>query len=244
MNSVSIHQPTIGILGGASNVATGHIYARINAISNSRLNPKEGGLHIVQTLIAGMDFGVIERGVRMDDWSMLSDYVGLHLDRLAAADLIICVSNTLHKVVVPLMENRNQKFLHIVDPTAAAIRAAGLSRVALFGTKPIMSADYAIARYLAAGVDIVVPSEVEQLDVDRIIFDELCRFDIRLSSRERYVEIAQRLVREAGAEGLILGCTEIESLLSPDDLPNLPLFDTMERLCQAAVDAVLGPADP
>ena len=231
--------PTIGILGGASNVATGHMYARINALSHKILNGPGGGHHIVQTLIAGMDFGVIEHAVRTDNWAGLSDYVETHLKRLASADLIVCVSNTLHKTVLPLMEGRDQTFLHIADPTAEAIKAAGLSRVALFGTKPVMSADYMIAHYRSLGVEICVPTVAEQNAIDHIIFQELCLSDIRPESRQTYVDIANRLVQEAGVQGLILGCTEIETLLKPEHLPALPLFDTMELLCQAAVKVAL-----
>ena len=231
--------PTIGILGGASNVATGHMYARINALSHAILNGPNGGHHIVQTLIAGMDFGVIEHAVRTDNWDGLSDYVEMHLDRLAAADIIVCVSNTLHKSVWPLMDRLDQTFLHIADPTAEAIKAAGLSRVALFGTKPVMSAEYMVARYRSLGVEICVPTAAEQDVIDHIIFQELCLSDIRPASRQKYIDIADRLVRESGAQGLILGCTEIETLLKPEHLPALPLFDTMELLCQAAVKAAL-----
>lgn len=231
--------PTIGILGGASNVATGKMYTRINSLSQAQLNASPSGLHIVQTLIAGMDFGVIEKAVRNDDWLGLSNYVEVHLDRLVSADLIVCVSNTLHKVVQPMMETREQSFLHIASPTINAIKYAGLSRVALFGTKPVMSADYMVEPYETAGLEICVPTDQEQNDIDRIIFDELCQFKLKESSRQRYIEIARRLDRDEGAQGIVLGCTEIETLLRQDDLPELPLFDTMELLCQAAVERVL-----
>lgn len=231
--------PTIGILGGASNVATGKMYARINALSLPLLNKTSEGLHIVQTLIAGMDFGVIEHAVRENNWSGLANYMEVHLDRLSSADLIVCVSNTLHKDLGPIMAKRPQKFLHIAQPTADAIKDAGLSCVALFGTKPVMSADYMIQSYEEAGIKISVPTDQEQDDIDRIIFDELCKFEIKETSRQRYVEIAQRLERDEGAQGIILGCTEIETLLRPQDVPELPMFDTMELLCQGAVNAVL-----
>ncbi|MEP3654417.1 MAG: amino acid racemase [Litorimonas sp.] len=231
--------PTIGILGGASNVATGQMYARINELSQARLNKSPAGHHIVQTLISGMDFGVIEHAVRHDNWDALSDYLDIHLDRLTSADIVICGSNTLHQRVASLMETRPQTFLHIADPTIHAMKRAGVSHAALFGTKPVMSAAYMVDYYGAAGIKISVPTETEQTDIDRIIFDELCSFNFRPESRQRYVEIARRLSHEKGIQGVILGCTEIEGLVKPDDLPELPLFDTMDLLCKAAVSNVL-----
>ena len=228
---------TIGILGGCSDIATGHMYGRINRLGNARL----GGWHIPETLIAGMDFGVVERCVREDDWDELSAYMGRHLDRLAPADIVICGSNTVHKILPDLMAGREQTFLHIYTPTAREAKRRGLRKLALFGTLPTMSGGYAEAYYAEHDLEIVVPSAQEKADIDRIIFDELCRADIRAPSRKRYVEIAERLREENGAEGLILGCTEIETLVKPDDIPGLAYLDTMELLCRKAVDLALAP---
>ena len=226
----------IGLLGGCSDVATGHMYARINALGNARL----GGWHIPETLISGMDFGVIEAGVRGGDWAMLKAYLALHLDHLAPADVVVCGSNTLHKVLPELMEGREQSFIHIQDPTAEAAKAAGVGKLVLLGTKSTMGGGYAAEHYRAAhGLEIVVPTEAEQVEVDRIIFSELCRGEVRAESREAYVAVCRRLAEETGATGVILGCTEIETLLRPEDLPEIELFDTMELLCRAAVEAVV-----
>ena len=226
---------TIGILGGCSDIATGHMYRRINALGNARL----GGWHIPETLIAGMDFGVVERCVRESDWGAMSAYMETHLDRLAPADIVICGSNTIHKVLPSLMEGRDQTFIHIYEPTAREAKARGLRTLALFGTLSTMSGGYAEDYYAAHGLRIVVPTPDEQADIDRIIFDELCRADVRNASRDRYLDVADRLRNEAGVGGLILGCTEIETLLKPEHLPQLGYLDTMELLCREAVDVAL-----
>ncbi|KIT14772.1 aspartate/glutamate racemase family protein [Jannaschia aquimarina] len=231
-------QRVIGILGGASNVATGAYYERINAFANARL----GGWDIAETLIAGMNFGNIEALVRDGDWTTLSAYMDRHIARLAAggADLLLCVSNTLHPPLGEIADRHGLRLIHIADPTGAAIRAAGLGRVALFGTRPTMELTHLAERYRDRhGVEVVLPSTDERVEIDRIIFDELVRFDVRDASRTRYETIARRLAAEEGAEGVIMGYTEIFTLMRQDGLPNLPLFDTTDLHCRAAVDAAL-----
>ena len=233
-------QKTIGILGGASNVATGEYYRTINAIANERL----GGWDIAETLIAGMNFGNIETLLRAGDWDGLTRYMDGKVAGLAAggADLLICVSNTLHRPLEAIAARHGLDLIHIADPTAAAIRARGLRRVALFGTRPVMEQDYLAARYRDRhGIEIVVPDPAERAEIDRIIFDELVRDDVHDFSRARYHSIADRLVREAGAEGVILGCTEIYLLMRQEDRPDLPMFDTTRLHCAAAVERALSP---
>ncbi len=231
-------QPTIGILGGASDVATGHYYRLINAQANARL----GGWDIAETLIAGMNFGNIEHFVRLQQWQPLSDYVDAHVAKLAAArvDLVLCASNTLHRFVPQLVAAHGLPFLHIADPTAEAIKAQGLSKAILFGTAPVMRESYMRDRYEQEfGLQIVLPNEAEIVDIDRIIFDELVKNQIRQASRQRYVDIANRLQRDCGAQALILGCTEIALLLDQPDYLPMPLFDTTALHCAAAVARVM-----
>ncbi|MCB1606615.1 MAG: amino acid racemase [Xanthomonadales bacterium] len=237
MTARPLIQPVIGILGGASNVATEHYYRKINQLANQRL----GGWDIAETLIAGMNFGNIEYCIRHNQWQILQDYVGGHLARLAAArvDLVICASNTLHRFLPPLLAQHPLPFLHIADPTAAAIKARGLDRIALFGTAPIMQMSYMRERYEQVfGIQIVVPSEQEIAEIDRIIFDQLVKDQVLAESRKRYLQIAERLRNEQGAQGLIMGCTEIAMLISQADQPDLPMFDTTALHCAAAVDWV------
>jgi aspartate racemase len=229
---------TIGILGGMSNAATVEYYRLINAAVNARL----GGWDIAETIIVGVNFGEIERFIRNDSWDAAEAYLSDKADRLirAGADLIICMSNTMHRVVAPIMAKRDVPFIHIVDPTARAINRAGLRRVALFGTKPTMAADFLPARYRDKfGVEIVAPSEDEQIEIDRIIFDELVRGKILAPSKARYLAIADRM-RADGAQALILGCTEIFLLMQQDDRPHFPMFDTTALHVAAAVEAALG----
>lgn len=239
MTNRPLPQKTIGVLGGCSNVATGEYYRLLNAIANQRL----GGWDIAETLIASMNFGNIEAFVRADDWDGLAAYMDGKVAALAAggADLLLCVSNTLHRPLEPIAARHGLDLIHIADPTAAAIKARGLRRIALFGTRPVMEQDYLAARYRDRhGIEIVVPDDAERAEIDKIIFDELVKNDVREASRERYYGIADRLVREEGAQGVILGCTEIFLLMRQADRPGLPMFDTTRLHCEAAVEAALG----
>lgn len=229
-----LKQKTIGLLGGCSNVATGQYYRMLNDGVNARLS----GWEIAETLIAGMNFGNIEAMVREDNWDGLAHYMRGKVEGLIAggADIILCVSNTLHKPLEVIMADMPVPMLHIADPTGAAIRDAGLKRVALFGTRPVMRMDYLKARWRERfGIEIVTPSDAEQDEIDRIIFNELVKGDFQDASRNRYVEIAERMRTEEKVEGLILGCTEIFLLIDQPDIPDLPMFNTASLHCDAAV---------
>ncbi|MEI4470157.1 aspartate/glutamate racemase family protein [Frigidibacter sp. MR17.24] len=230
---------TIGLLGGSSNVATMEYYRFLNEGVNARL----GGWEIAETLIAGMNFGNIEAMVRADDWPGLTAYMRGKVAALVAggADLILCVSNTLHRPLEPIMRELPVPLLHIATPTGEAMRRAGMRRVALFGTRPVMASGDMAARWREGfGIEAISPTGAEQAEIDRIIFDELVKGEIRAASRGRYVEIAERMRREEGVEGLILGCTEIFLLIGQDDIPDLPMFDTARLHCEAAVAMALG----
>jgi len=233
-------QKTIGILGGASNVATGEYYKFLNAAVNRRL----GGWDIAETLISGMNFGNIEAWVRAGDWDALAGYMDGKVANLVAggADVLLCVSNTLHAPLETIVANHDIPLIHIADPTGVAVRRAGLRRVALFGTRPVMETDYLRAHFRDRhGIEIVTPSQDERTQIDRIIFDELVKGEINPASREIYLKVARRLMAEEGAEGLILGCTEIFLLLRPEDAPDIRMFNMTELHCEAAVTAALDP---
>ena len=228
---------TIGILGGMSNTATAQYYKLINAGVNTRL----GGWDIAETIIIGVNFGNIQRFIQNNQWAEAEAYLEDKTDRLvrAGADMIICASNTMHRVIAPIMAKRDVPFIHIVDPTAQAIKARGLSHVALFGTKPVMAADFLASRFRDSfGIDIMVPNEPDQAEIDRIIFDELVRDRTSRESKSAYLRIVDRM-REQGAQGLILGCTEIYLLLQQSDRPDFPMFDTTVLHVAAAVNAAL-----
>lgn len=230
-------QKTIGVLGGMSNQATGEYYRLLNEGLNTRLGGWDNG----EIVIVSVNFGNIEWFIRNDRWDLANAYCAEKLDRLeaAGADVILCVSNTMHKTVVPLMEERATPFLHIVDPTGAAIKAVGLTRVALLGTLPTMESPELAARYLEKfGVTVMSPVHEEAVAVDRVIFDELVRRELTVEAKEKYLEVIAGL-RAAGAQGVILGCTEIFLLLGQEDLPGFPVFDTTALHVDAVVEFVL-----
>lgn len=203
--SASPQMKTIGVLGGMSDQATAEYYRLINAAVNARL----GGWNTAEVIISSVNFGNIERFVRTDAWEAAGEYLAAKAQGLerAGADLLLCASNTMHRVVDAFTAGLNIPFLHIADPTGEAIRAAGLTRVAILGTRPVMSATYLKRRYAERfGVEVIAPEKAEQAQVDRITFDELVRRELRRESKDTYLDIIDRL-RERGAEGVILGCT-------------------------------------
>jgi aspartate racemase len=227
----------IGILGGSSDQSTAHYYKRLNQVTNDR----HGGFHTAELLINSMDFALAERWVRHGEWQRAAEYLSGRARALeaAGAELLLCVSNTLHRVAEQFTAGLSIPFLHIVDPTATAIRAAGLTRVGLLGTKPVMATDYLKRRYLERfDVTIVVPDPASQDEVDRIIFDELCRGRFLPESKARYLACVDALAAE-GTEALILGCTEIPLLIGPSDRPGIRMFDTVELHVAAAVEQAL-----
>jgi aspartate racemase len=227
----------IGILGGSSDQATADYYRRLNKAVNDRL----GGWNTAELIITSMNFAFSADCVKNERWDAMGAYLA---DRAAAlerggADLMICVSNTLHRVADRFTAGRSIPLLHIVDPTAAAIRAAGLTRIALLGTKPVMATDHLKRRYTARfGIEIMVPEPPEQTIVDDIIFDELCRGQFTPAAKRAYLEIIDDL-GSRGAQGVILGCTEIPLLVGQADRPDLPMFDTTGLHVEAAVEMAL-----
>lgn len=228
---------TIGILGGMSNQATAEYYRMINQLVNERL----GDWEIAETLIQGVNFGNIEYYVRNGLWQEARKYLddkakGLEL---GGADMLICVSNTMHCVLDNIDSVLNIPFIHISDPTGEAIQRAGFTTVGLLGTKPVMQASFIKDRFKQKfDIDVISPEEGDQVVVDSIIFDELVKGQIKQSSKHRYINICRGLSAK-GAQAIILGCTEIFLLLKPEDLPDIPLFNTTELHAKAAVEFAL-----
>ena len=231
-------QKTIGVLGGMSNQATAEYYRLLN----EGLNARFGGWDNGEIVIVSVNFGNIEHFVRRNEWDAAQRYLSGKVDALerAGADVILCVSNPMHRVVEPIMADRATPFIHIADPTGAAMRAAGLSRVALLGTMATMLSEDLRHRYEERfGVEIMVPSDPDKATVDRIIFDELVRRDLRPESKAEYLEIIDRMAAD-GAQGVILGCTEIFLLVDQADRPDVPMFNTTALHTDAAVAFALG----
>ena len=234
-----LRQRTIGVLGGMSDQATAEYYRLLN----ERLNARHGGWDNGEIVLVSVNFGNIEHFVRHDLWADAKTYLAGKVDRLerAGAEVVVCVSNTMHRVVEPIMAERATPFIHIADPTGAAIRQAGLSRVALLGTMPVMRSAELAKRYAERfGVEIMVPSDPDKAVVDRIIFDELVRRRLRVESKAEYLRVTD-ILRRAGAQGVILGCTEIFLLIGQADLASFPVFDTTALHVDAAVAFALAP---
>lgn len=228
---------TIGILGGMSNQATVEYYRLINQAVNDRL----GGWEIAEMVIVSVNFGNIEYFVRNNLWTEAGEYLAekaLAVER-AGADFLVCASNTLHRVADRFTQDLSIPFLHIADPTGQAIVKSGIKRVGLLGTFPVMSTSY-FPDYFARNyeIEVIAPSEADRIKVDQIIFDELVRRELRPESKEFYLAVCDRL-REQGAQGVILACTEIFLLISQEDKPRFPMFDTTALHVAAIVDETL-----
>jgi aspartate racemase len=219
-----------------SNRATVEYYNYINQAVNERL----GGWDIAETIIIGCNFGNIEYFVRNGEWELAEEYL-LEKARLAqagGAEVLICMSNTMHKVLSRVGDVVTIPFIHIAAPTASAILDKNLSKVGLLGTLPVMSDTFMREEYEREGISIIVPSASQQQQIDSIIFDELVKNIVRPESKKVYLDICEDLVLK-GAQGVILGCTEIFLLINASDMPALPLFNTTELHVNAAVSAAL-----
>lgn len=227
---------TIGLLGGMSWESTQSYYALINQGIKSAL----GGLHSARMLISSVDFAEIAELQRQGDWGRAGELMAADALRLqdAGAELMLIGTNTMHKVAPAIESAISIPLLHVADATAAALKAEGIQRAGLLGTAFTMEQAFYRERLAANGIDVVTPADSERQAIHRIIFEELCLGELRDSSRQRFVQIIDALAAE-GADGMILGCTEIGLLVQQQDTP-IRLFDTTRIHAQAAVAAALG----
>ena len=227
---------TIGLIGGMSWESTAHYYRLLNEAVKARL----GGLHSAKCLLASVDFAEIEPLQRAGRWDEAGDILNraaLGLER-AGADLLLICANTMHKVAEQTLRGVRIPLVHIADATAARVRAAGIRRVALLGTRYVMEQDFYRQRLADRyGLEVLVPGPADRAEVNRVIFEELCLGRTEPASKARYVAIMEALVRD-GAEGVIAGCTEITMLVQQPDV-SVPLFDTTEIHALAAVERAL-----
>jgi aspartate racemase len=223
---------TIGLIGGMSWESTVTYYRLINEVVQSEL----GGVHSARILMHSFDFEDIAAMQRAGDWdgcnAMLAS-AGQGLVQ-AGADILLICTNTMHLCVHALERAVTVPVLHIADPLGAAVAAAGLGRVGLIGTRFTMSRDDVLKERLVSryGLDILTPGGADADDIHRVIFDELCCGRFLEPSRRRYREVIEGLV-ERGAQGIILGCTEIPLLIGPADAA-VPMFDTTALHAAAA----------
>ena len=229
---------TICLIGGMSWESTQLYYQIINRAVAQRL----GGLHSARILLHSLDFDEVVQGQRAGDWDGLAQRLRASAQGLAAAgaELLLICTNTMHRVASQLAGPGLPPLLHIADVTGQAIRARGLRRVALLGTRFTMEQPFYREHLARMDIDCVVPPPAQRDEVHRIIFDELCRGQILPGSRQTLQAIAAQAVAE-GAEGVVLGCTELPLILDAGDLP-VPVFDTTALHAQAAVDLALAGA--
>lgn len=213
---------TIGLLGGMSWESTVTYYQLLNETIKERL----GGLHSARILLYSVDFEEIEACQSSGDWDRSARILGdaaLGLER-AGADMILICTNTMHKVAPQIQARLHVPLLHIADATADALEKAGISKVALLGTKYTMCQDFYKSRLIDRGFTVLIPDETDVELVNHVIFDELCLGVLKPESKVEFLRIIGDLAAQ-GAQGVILGCTEIGLLISQADT-DLPVFDT------------------
>ena len=234
MNQVAMK--TLGLLGGMSWESTLPYYRLFNETVRERL----GGLHSAKLLLYSVDFAEVERLQHAGDWDAAGVLLGQAARSLrdGGAQLLVICTNTMHKVADAVEAASGLPLLHIADPTGAAIRAAGLSRIGLLGTRFTMEQDFYRQRLVERhGLDVIVPDPAGRELVHRVIYEELCLGRIRDESRQAYREVIAGLVAR-GAQGVILGCTEIGLLIGAGDV-EIPLFDTTALHARAAALAAI-----
>lgn len=227
---------TIGVIGGMNWDSSAEYYRLLNRYAKARL----GGHHNARSLMTTVDFAGIEALQRAGDW----DALGVQMAQAAAqlerggADIVLLATNTMHRVCASIEAAISIPFLHIADPTGAALKAAGVTRVGLLGTRYTMEQDFYVGRLREVhGIEAIVPDEHERADVHRIIYDELCHGIVEAESRGTYQRVIEAFAAR-GAQAVILGCTEITLLIRAEDSA-LPVYDTTALHTQAAVDWAL-----
>jgi len=226
----------IGLIGGMSWNSSLEYYRLINESVAEKL----GGLHSARIVLYSLDFDEIERAQhqgRWDDATNILTEAGSALKQAGADFLVIC-TNTMHKVAGAVADGVGLPLLHIGDVTGNAIKEQNLRAVGLLGTRFVMEERFYRERlWEQSGVEVLVPGEEERAMIHQIIYDELCQEEIKDSSRRACIDIINGLV-EQGAEGIVLGCTELPLLIRPSDI-DVPLFDTTRLHAEAAVKMAL-----
>ena len=227
---------TLGILGGMSWESTATYYRLLNETVRTRC----GGLHSAPILLHSVDFAGIREMQIQGDW----DAAGAELGRLATglehagAEIMLIATNTMHKVADAVERAISIPLLHIVDPTATALKAAGIRTVALLGTGYTMEQDFYRGRLETRfGIEVLTPDADDRALIDTVIFNELCLGRIEAASRKVFQRVMETL-HTRGAQGVILGCTEIGLLIAPNDAP-FPVFDTTVLHAEAAATLAL-----
>jgi len=227
---------TIGMIGGMSWESSIEYYRLVNEGVKSQL----GGLHSAQCLMYSVDFEEIERYQHAGDWEKATEVMIAAARRLESggADFVLICTNTMHKMAREVQAAIGIPLLHIVDATVVSIKSRNIHKVGLLGTRFTMEGEFYSGRLKAHGLDVVIPNQTDREIVHRVIYQELVLGKIIPESRQEFRRIIQNL-QEEGAEGIVLGCTEIGLLIKEEDT-YLPIFDTTRLHAQAAVDVALG----
>jgi len=226
----------IGLIGGMSWESTIEYYRIINEEINKRL----GGLHSAKIIMYSFDFDEIEKFQSQGRWDSATDVMIEVAKRIekAGAEIILICTNTMHKMFAQVEESVTIPVLHILDATAEAIKSKEIKKVGLLGTKFTMTQEFYKERLMRIhGIEVIIPGEQDMEKVNKIIYEELCRGKIKESSKELLKQIIERLVNE-GAEGIVLGCTELPLLIKKED-SSVSIFDTCSLHAKKAVEVSL-----
>jgi aspartate racemase len=227
---------TIGMIGGMSWESSLEYYRVVNEATKARL----GGFHSAKCVLYSVDFEEVEKLQHKGDWNRLTVLMVDAAKRLekAGVDFMIICTNTMHKMADQVQGAISVPLLHIVDVTAQAIIANRQTRVGLLGTKFTMEEEFYKGRLQDKhGLEVLIPSVEERQIVHDILYSELCLGEIKKQSKDKFKEIIQNLV-DRGAQGVILGCTEIPLIVSQKDY-TIPVYDTTTLHAEAAVDFAL-----
>jgi aspartate racemase len=231
---------TIGVLGGMSSVASAEYYRRIN----DGVNAHRGGHSAAEVVLYSVDFGVIEGYIRHEQWDLAADYLAARAQRLerAGAEFVILATNTMHQVAEAIQDAIAIPLVHIVDVTADAVTADSrgtAQTLGLLGTSAVMEGDSYRGRFADHGFEILVPPAEDRDLVHRVIFEELTHGVVKEDSRQEYLRIIGDLAAR-GAQGIVLGCTEISLLVSGKEVDGTVLYDTTALHVDRAVRISLG----
>jgi aspartate racemase len=227
---------TIGLIGGMSWESTLEYYR----ILNEKVKAELGGFHSAKCILYSVDFGEVEKLQHEGKWEEATSIMIDAAQRVerAGADFLLICANTMHKMADEVQESTQIPLLHIVDVTADQVKAKNLKKVALLGTKYTMEEEFYRGRLSRQhGIEVIIPDEEERNAIHPILYNELCLGKIREPSKDKFREIIANLVAR-GAEGIVLGCTEIPLIVKQEDY-DIPLFDTTTIHAEAAVDYAL-----
>jgi aspartate racemase len=226
---------TIGLLGGMSWESTLEYYKIINELVSKKL----GALHSAKCLLYSFDFEEITEKQKAGKWGELGEMLGNAAENLekAGADFVLICTNTMHKVAEDVQAKISIPLISIIDATAEDIQRKGLKKVGLLGTLFTMEDGFYSEQFSKHGIETVIPEREEREFIHNVIFSELCKGIFKEDSKERFLEIINGLIKK-GAEGIVLGCTEIPLLIKQKDV-EVPVFDTTEIHSKKAVELAL-----